>query len=162
MTDLEGFVRSCRLSRRVLVLATLSLIVACGGVPDSDTRPNAGVQPEVTAEPPQPRVELGVRAASAGLPSYEVMYVIDTAAAGLRGDILITDMSGETPASELESVLRSIIEREGLDLAALYCSRDAYQASIDYAYADSNPDALRTCYLGRMQDDTFTPGDALL
>ena len=110
---------------------------------------------------PDPPKNLGPRTAVSGTPAYRVLDTVDMTTGGRYGEILIASFSRQTPAAERESTLRTIMTREGFSRADLYCSEEAKRANSSSSYAASHPNALKTCFMGSIQDGAFTPGEAL-
>ncbi len=112
-------------------------------------------------EVPEETIGLGERAASEDLPAYEVIDAFETIGGDKYADVLITSISRETPAEERERIARRIASGEGLHGLGLYCSKEAREANYSASFAESNPDALRSCALGQLEGTEFNPYDEL-
>lgn len=110
---------------------------------------------------PDPPKNLGARPAGGEIPAYKVLDTVDMMTGGRYGEILITAFSRQTPAAERKSTLRAIMAKENFSRADLYCSEEAKKANSSSSYASTHPNALKTCFLGSIQDGAFTPGEAL-
>lgn len=110
---------------------------------------------------PDPPKNLGARPEEGDIPAYKVLDTVDMMVGGRAGEILITTFSRKTPAAERESTLRAIMAKENLSEAKLYCSEEAKKANSSASFAASHPNAMKTCFLGSIRDDAFTPGEAL-
>lgn len=94
------------------------------------------------------------------LPDYEVLFQVRaTASKRVFGDVLVDSFSRQTPADVREETIRGIARQENIDDAALFSTRDAYQASISASFLEQHPDALRIGFLGSLEGDKFTPGE---
>ena len=110
---------------------------------------------------PDPPRNLGARPAGGETPAYKVLDTVDMVTGGRHGEVLITSFSRQTPVAERESTLRAIMAKENFSRADLYCSEGAKKANSSSSYAAAHPNALKTCFLGSIQDGAFTPGEAL-
>ena len=90
------------------------------------------------------------------LPAYVIIDQRELISGGMHGDILITSFSKDTPIEVCESVLKSIAEKEGFTEANLFCTREAYQASLSSPYSEAHPNALKEGYLGHLKEGKFT------
>jgi hypothetical protein len=93
-------------------------------------------------------------------PGYQVLDTVDMLTGGRYGEILVTSYSRQTSIAGREATLRTIMAKENLSRADLYCSEDAAKANSSSSYAAAHPDALKTCFLGSIHDGAFTPGEA--
>jgi len=111
-----------------------------------------------TFTPPSPQT----REAEGDLPSYIVLYVNEAGdGSGRFGDVLVPSLSRQTPASERESLARRIAEKEHINHMCLYSTKDAYQANVSGSYQEAHPNALRDGFLGVVDGDKWTLGEAL-
>jgi hypothetical protein len=138
-------------------VALLVTFAACAEpAPDSQSE-RAEVFSKDNLEPPP---GLDAPPAASETPAYKVLDTVDMLTGGRYGEILVTSYSRQTSVAERESTLRAIMANENLFRADLYCSEDAAKANSSSSYAAEHPDALKTCYLGSIQDGVFTPGEA--
>lgn len=102
------------------------------------------------------------RAASDKLPEYTVLMAREAMNHSDKfGDVLIPSYSRSTPASEREATARAIASKEGFTELSLYCTKEARQANLDWAYSEAHPEALRTGFLGSLRKEIFTPGETV-
>ena len=94
------------------------------------------------------------------IPEYTVLDIVDQISGVRYGDVLVSTLQRDTPAGRRADVIKEIARREGLGEASLYCSRDAFRAAFSSSFAEEHPDALQTCYLGKLNGAQFTPGES--
>ena len=95
------------------------------------------------------------------IPQYTVLDIVDQLNGVRYGDVLAPTLSRETPAGRRADILKEVAKIEGLGDASLYCSREAFRANFSSSYAEEHPDALKTCLLGSMRGQRFTPGESV-
>jgi hypothetical protein len=156
MADIMKELRPVRLYSACAAL--LITFAACAEPAPDSQGGRAEVSREDILDPPK---SLGDASIESETPAYHVLDTVDMMPGGRYGEILIASYSRQTSAVERESTLRTIMARENLSRADLYCSEDAAKANSSSSYAASHPDALKTCFLGSIQDGVFTPGEAV-
>ncbi len=86
--------------------------------------------------------------ATADIPSYKILFEVNLASGeGKFGEILIASYSRNTPKEDRESTLRYIMKKEGLAVAYLYSTEDAYKANNSEAYSKQNPNAMKLSWI---------------
>ncbi|MGE5574016.1 MAG: hypothetical protein ACM3ZU_13525 [Bacteroidota bacterium] len=113
---------------------------------------------ETESHPMNAQEEPIARPAVNQLPAYTILLSVDLAdGTGRMGDILIPSLSPSTPRAKRESVARAIAAKEGFVAAYLYSTREAYEADMSSSYAKAHPDALKSGFLGFLEQGKFMP-----
>jgi hypothetical protein len=140
------------------VLVGAGLLYVRGG---REVEEVASELPEVEP-PPADSMATAEIALPDSVPAYSVLGVAEELGSPTRGDVIVPALTRETPAAVREAVLRRIMQLEGLDEAALFCSEDALRAAYSEVFQSEHPGALQTCGLGQVgSDGVFNSWDAL-
>ncbi len=89
------------------------------------------------------------------LPDYRVLDRVKLISGEQYGHVLLESLSPKTPAPRRQAVLRDIAAIEGLSIAILYSTEDAFKAAFSESYQKDHPNALKTGFLGRLERGTF-------
>jgi hypothetical protein len=90
-------------------------------------------------------------------PKYEILDKVTSINGKFYADVLIESFSIDTPLSKLSKAAENIAAKEGFDIMALYCTREAFMANRSASYSESHPHALKEGLLGDFKDGKFSP-----
>ncbi len=91
------------------------------------------------------------------LPPYTMLFENDKLGGGRFGDALVPSLSRTTTLEERERVARGIAANERLTNLSIYSTNEAYQANVSASYSDAHPDAMKSGFLGSLDQNEFRP-----